>query len=232
MAEILGFLSGTGILALVGALIVAFLGQMGWVRRDTARLWGRSAVMVCGAGALYFGCALVFGLSVYGKIEGALTLDAVFRGPYLRSMLAALESPQGVGPVSTVFAWLGFALGKVLFGQFVFCGIALAWLMTVTGLFLLQLRLRTIADGSTARDAAFLLLCLPGSVFFSAAGGRAVVPADLRGGLLPVRKPNQKLEDPPVALCLRRGAGPVRGAVRRGGDWPGGRQAGVREGKR
>lgn len=166
MAEILGFLSGTGILALVGALIVAFLGQMGWVRRDTARLWGRSAVMVCGAGALYFGCALVFGLSVYGKIEGALTLDAVFRGPYLRSMLAALESPQGVGPVSTVFAWLGFALGKVLFGQFVFCGIALAWLMTVTGLFLLQLRLWTIANGSTARDAAFLLLCLPGSVFF------------------------------------------------------------------
>ena len=166
MAELLGFLSGAGMLALVGALIVAFLEQMGWVSRGVGRLWGRSAVMVCGAGALYFGCALVFGLSVYGKIEGALTLDAVFRGPYLRSMLSALENPQGVGPVSTVFAWLGFALGKVFFGQFVFCGIALAWLMTVTGLFLLQMRLRTIADGPTARDAAFLLLCLPGGVFF------------------------------------------------------------------
>ena len=166
MAEILGFMAGAGMLALVGALIVVFLRQMGWVSRDAARLWGRCAVLVCGAGALYAGTALVYYLAVYGKLEGELTLDVVFRSPYLRAMLSALESPQGVGPISTVFAWLGFALGKVFFGQFVFCGIVLAWGMTMTSLFLMQLRLRKIADGLTARDAAFLLLCLPGSVFF------------------------------------------------------------------
>ena len=40
------------------------------------------------------------------------------------------------------------------------------FLDSLTILFLMQLRLRKIVDGSTARDAAFLLLCLPGSVFF------------------------------------------------------------------
>ena len=174
MAEILGFLAGAGMLALVGALIAVFLRQMGWISRATAHLLGRSAGMVCGAGALYLGTALIFELAVYGRIEGELTLDTVFHGPYVRSMLSALEEPRGVGPVSAVFAWLGFALGKVFFGQFVFCGIVLAWLMTMGSLFLLQLRLRIIADDTQARDAAFLLLCLPGSVFFLLPGAAPV----------------------------------------------------------
>ena len=166
MAEILGFLAGIGMLALIGELIVVFLRQMGWISRGTVRLLGRSAGMVCGAGALYLGTAIIFELAVYGRLEGELTLDTVFHGPYVRAMLSALKEPQGVGPVSMVFAWLGFAFGKVLFGQFAFCGIVLAWLMTMSSLFLFQLRLRKIADDSIARDAAFLLLCLPGSVFF------------------------------------------------------------------
>ncbi len=166
MAETLGFIAGAGMLALVGTLIAAFLRQMGWISRGTVRLLARSAGMVCGAGALYLGTALVFELSVYGRLEGGLTLDALFHGPYLRAMLSALESPGGVGPLSLAFAALGFVLGKALFGQYVFCGVCLAWGMTAASLFLLQLRLRKIADDPTARDAAFLMLCLPGSVFF------------------------------------------------------------------
>ena len=165
MAELLGFVAGAGMIAFIGVLIVAFLLQMGWVTRDAAKLLGRSAVMVCGAGTLYLGIALVFELAVYGKIENGVTLDAAFHGPYIRAVLAALENPQGVGPVSMAFAAIGFVLGKVFFGQYVFCGLVLAWGMTIASLFLLQLRLRKIADDPTARDAAFLLLCLPGSVF-------------------------------------------------------------------
>ena len=39
MAEILGFLAGAGMLALVGALIAVFLRQMGWISRATFRSW-------------------------------------------------------------------------------------------------------------------------------------------------------------------------------------------------
>ncbi len=166
MAEILGFLAGAGMLALVGALIAVFLRQMGWISSGTAHLLSRSAGMVCGAGVLYLGTALIFVLAVYGRIEEELTLDTVFHGPYIRSMLSALEEPRGVGPVSAVFAWLGHVFGKVFFEEFMFCGIVLAWVMTMGSLFLFQLRLRMIADDTQARDAAFLLLCLPGSVFF------------------------------------------------------------------
>ena len=165
MAEILGFLSGVGMLAFIGALIVAFLLQMGWVPRDAPKLLGRSAAMVCGIGTLYLGTALLFELAVYGKLENGVTLDAVFHGPYMRLMLAALENPQGVGIVSMAFAALGFVMGKLCFGQYAFCGLVLAWGMTIASLFLLQLRLRKMTDDPTLRDAAFLLLCLPGSVF-------------------------------------------------------------------
>ena len=166
MAEILGFLAGVGMIALVAALVVLFLGQMGWMRRDAALLLGRSAVMTVSVGLLYLGLALVFDLSVYGEFEDEFSLDAIFRGPYMRAMLSALEEPTGVGPLSMVFAWLCFLLGKLLFGQYAFCGICLAWGITAASLFLVQLRMRKIAGDQTARDGAFLLLCLPGSVFF------------------------------------------------------------------
>ena len=72
MAEILGFLAGIGMLALIGELIVVFLRQMGWISRGTVRLLGRSAGMVCGAGALYLGTAIIFELAVYGCVSGWL----------------------------------------------------------------------------------------------------------------------------------------------------------------
>lgn len=166
MAELLGFLAGGAMLALVGALVIAFLRQMGWLRRDESLLLGRTAGMVCGAGVMYLAMALLCRLAVFGKIEGAISLDLLFRGPYMSRMLPALGNPTGVGPVSLAFAWLSRLAGGLLFGQYEFCGIALAWCMTIASLFLVQMRIGKLADGQRARDAAFLLLCLPGSVFF------------------------------------------------------------------
>ena len=166
MAEILGFFAGMGMLALVGALIVLFLREMGWMTRDGARLLGRSATMACGAGSMYLLLALLYHMAIYGKLEGALELGVLFHGPYLNAMLSALIQPSGVGAISLAFAWLGRALGGALFYQPIFCGLALAWGMTAASLFLLQTRLRTMTHDAIANDAAFLLLCLPGSVFF------------------------------------------------------------------
>ncbi len=166
MADLLGFLAGTGMLALVGTLVITFLRQMGWLRKDTSLLLKRSAGMACGAGVMYLALALLCRLAAYGEIKEALSLGILFRGPYMTRMLPALGNPAGVGPVSLVFAWLSRLAGGLLFGQFEFCGIALAWCMTAASLFLVQKRIGKLADGQTARDAAFLLLCLPGSVFF------------------------------------------------------------------
>ncbi|MBQ7655193.1 MAG: hypothetical protein IJS41_01650 [Clostridia bacterium] len=166
MGDIFGFLAGGGMVALVAALIVAFLRQMGWMKPDAARLLGGSALMTCCAGIIYLMAALLFHLAVYGSIENEMDLSALFHGPYMRTLLPALSGPEGVGPVSAVFAWLAYALGSVLFGQYEFSGMLLAWTMTGAALFLFQRRFQKITDGKTARDAAFLLLCLPGGVFF------------------------------------------------------------------
>ena len=166
MADILGFLAGTGMAALVGTLIVVFLRQMSWMRQDAARLLGRSAALVGAAGAVYLLLAMLNRLALYGKIEGDIGLAALFRGPYMTRMLAALIDPAEVGPVSLAFAWISHLLGRALFGQFVFSGLLLAWLMTGAGIYLIQLRFEKITDAKTARDTALLLLFLPGGVFF------------------------------------------------------------------
>ena len=166
MAEILGFLAGCGMVALVGALVVVFLRQMGWLRQNMIRLLGRSAALIGTAGGSYLLLALLTRLALYGKIEGPLELGTLFCGPYLTRILTALYNPAEIGPVSLCFAWAGHVLGSVLFGQYVFSGILLAWTMAAASLYLIQLRVQKITDDSTARDIALLLLFLPGSVFF------------------------------------------------------------------
>ena len=165
MAEILGFLAGAGMIALVGALAVAFLLRMNWIRSDTARLIQRSAGLTAAAGFVYLAFALLSHLAIYGKIEGALGLGTLFRGPYMTRMLTALIIPAEADPFSLAFAWIGHLLGSALFGQYVLGGLLLAWLTTAASLYLIQLRLRKTADDRTALDAAMLLLFLPGGVF-------------------------------------------------------------------
>ena len=166
MADILGFLASCGMIALVFVLAALFLRQMGWIRENTIRLLGRCSVMTCTAGILYLALTLLFQLTIYGKIESGLTLNVLFRGPYMNSMLAALNFPRGVGPISLLFATLSYAVASLLFGQQTFCGVCLAWVMTSVSLCLIQSRFQAIADDKAARDVSFLLLCLPGSLFF------------------------------------------------------------------
>ena len=166
MADIFGFLAGGGMTALVLILVALFLKQMGWMRENTLCLFGRCAVMSCMAGVMYLSLALLYHLSIYGKLEGSLTLNALFRGPYMSGMLEAVRAPGSVGPISLIFAALSFLMGSLLFGQYTFCGVCLAWVMTSFSLCLIQARIREMADEKTALDASFLLLCLPGSLFF------------------------------------------------------------------
>ena len=86
-----------------------------------------------------------------------------------------LSEKLGAPLDSMVFAWLSFLAGSVLFGQYEFCGICLAWCMTAASLFLVQKRFRSLADDKTARDMAFLLLCLPGGVFLMLPGWAPVL---------------------------------------------------------
>lgn len=174
MAELLGFLAGAGMIALVSVLVVAFLRQMGWIQRDAVRLLSHSAALVCLAGAAYLLLALLCRLATYGKIEGKLQLFSLFHGAYMSRMLPALGNPAGVGPVSLAFAWLSHLLGRVLFGQYTFAGVLLAWGIAAASLYLTQLRLRKLTDDKTARDIVFLLLFLPGSVFFLLPGAAPV----------------------------------------------------------
>ncbi len=175
MAENLGFLAGCGMLALIGTLVVSFLRQMGWLSRDTSLLLGRSAAMTCAAGLLYFLLALLSFLAVYGKIESQVNLSVLFRGSGMSRMISALYHPETASLDSAAFAWLSFLAGSVLFGQYEFCGICLAWCLTAASLFLVQKRFRSLADDKTARDMAFLLLCLPGGVFLMLPGWAPVL---------------------------------------------------------
>ena len=145
--------------------------------------------------------ALLGRLAVFGKIEGAISLDLLFRGPYMSRMLPALGNPTGVGPVSLAFAWVSKLAGGLLFGQYEFCGIALAWCMTIASLFLVQKRIGKLADGQRARDAAFLLLCLPGSVFFLLPGWApiALLGCAIAFSLLGKRLHGWKIRLSPVA---------------------------------
>lgn len=166
MADILGFLAGCGMVALVFSLAAVFLRQMSWIRESTLRMLGRCVVMTGSVGLLNLSLALLFQFSIYGKIENTLTLNLLFHGPYMNSMLAALSAPGGVGPISLLFAALSFSMGSLLFGQYAFCGLCLAWAMTSVSVCLIQARIRKKNDEKTAQDVAFLLLCLPGSLFF------------------------------------------------------------------
>ncbi len=163
MAETLGFLAGCGMLALVGWLFVSFLLEMRWISWERTRLIGRTALMTCGAGVLYLLVAAVHFLTVYQtNLAG---LSDLFRGPYMTGVFQALTTPRGVDACSLVFVGLAHGLGAVLFRQFELSGLWLAWVLTGAGLYLIQLRLEKKLGEKTAFDLAFLLLCLPGSVF-------------------------------------------------------------------
>ena len=165
MGGLLGALAGGGMLLLIGALIVRFLLEMGWMRRETGRTLLRVTGMTGGAGAVYLLAAFLIRRTLFGAPDSPAQVDQVFVGPYEQAMFAALEQLPPRGGPGALFAFLGHALGALLFGQYRLGGMALAFLLTDAGAWLLCTRLCGRWGREYAERAVFGLLCLPGAVF-------------------------------------------------------------------
>lgn len=166
MSWAVGALGGVGMLALIGLLILAFLRKAGLLKGETVRTMLRCACMTALVGAGYFLFALLIRFTVYGAFEAGQDIGQALGGPYFHEALNALSAPAFSYPVTGVFAAVAHFLGGILFRQYRLTGFALAYLMTTAALWLLTVRLKTIWNEQAAENAAFLLLCLPGSAFF------------------------------------------------------------------
>ena len=182
VAGFLGFLAGLGMVALVAALILRFLRQMGLLKSAQVRLIARCLGGTAAAGTLYLLFAMVYVRVTRGALVGLLDLGGLFQGPYLRRMMLALSQPEALDPVSSLFAFLGRTLGKAFFGQSALTGLLLAWGLSAAGLGLIQARLTSLTGKENSAQHAFLLLCLPGSVFFLLPGWPCLML--FAGGLL------------------------------------------------
>ena len=166
MGDFWGALAGIGMLALIGALFVRFLREMGWMRRETARMLLRVTAGTGGVFAVLMLAAFLIRRTLYGAPASLFQVGQIFTGPAVQRMLDALEHfPGSVGPIGFLFACLGRALGTLLFGQYRLGGMVLAFLMTDAGACLLYAPLSARWSPAYAGRAVFLLLCLPGSVF-------------------------------------------------------------------
>lgn len=166
MGGFLGALAGGGMLLLIGALLFTFLQRIGAMGKGQLRRLGVAAGMTLGAGMLYW---LLGGLFYAVLREPAAELSdirQIFRGAGLDKMYAALESPSYYGVLSGLFAYLGHGLGRLLFGRYLLGGVSLAAGMTLAAVCLVMSRLSAILGEERGRDGAFLLLCLPGAVYF------------------------------------------------------------------
>ena len=123
-------------------------------------------------------------------------------------MYRLLEAPAWQGILTGAFAYLGHGLGSLVFGQHLLGGEALAFLCAFFGTLLIRLRLEGMIGEKGGEQGAFLMLCLPLSVFlflpgwgplayllgaggFFLAGKRLprrewALPSGLYGGLLAV----------------------------------------------
>lgn len=166
MSEVLGVLAGSGMLLLVFVLVVAFLRQIGLLTEEKCRQLGRISLMVSLCGLFYWGLGALICQVLYESLDSAAKIRQIFGTPYLQRMYDALETPVWIGPLSTPFVFLGYITGKILFGQFLLGGLCWAFLLTLLGVWLFYRRLSVLQGKKMAEDAAFLLLCLPGSVYF------------------------------------------------------------------
>lgn len=174
MGDFLGLLAGCGMLILIGVLIVAFLRQIGVLRPKTCGIVGESALTVLAIGCAYWAVGALINQIKFNNLDSIAHMEAFFRGEYAQRMFRALSQPEWVGPLSGLSAWAGHLLGKVLFGNSILGGLMFSWFLTFLGVVLLRLRLTAVWDEKTAKDAVFLLLCLPGAVFFYLPGWLSV----------------------------------------------------------
>ena len=165
MGEWLGMLAGGGMLALIAALVLTFLRQIGVLSAQQFR-----SVAVIGALTVFAGLSyLAFGALIHqvtqGDISSIASYSEYYRIPYLQQMYEHLRSPEYSGLFYGLFVYAGHALGVLLLGEYLSGGLLLAWLACWAGTCLLYFRLESFFVQASARQIAMTALLLPGSVF-------------------------------------------------------------------
>ena len=166
MGGFLGAIAGVGMLVLIGALFFTFLHQTGAVNRKQMQRLGVAACMTLGTGMIYWLLGGLFYGVGFEPVAGIAEINAIFRTAGLEKMYSALEKPHFFGFFSGIFAFLGHGLGKILFECYLLAGVVLANVMTITANCLLLSRLEKMIGKMAAEKCVFLLLCLPGALFF------------------------------------------------------------------
>ena len=166
MSGWLGALAGGGMLILICVLVFAFLRQIGRVGQGFAQTAGRVAAAVLSAGVVFFGLGALLQQVIFQNLESAADYPVYFHTEYLSRVYEAVQEPRWLGPLTGVFVFAAHGLGRVLFEQVTLASIVLSWGMTMIAAGLVFCRLRGIWPSRAAWRGVFLLLCLPGSVFF------------------------------------------------------------------
>lgn len=166
MAEFLGFAASAGMLSLIGCLIALFLKEAGALRARTVQTLLHCFLMAAGVGTAYFLTAALICHMSRQEIASPALISRIFSGQKTQRVFSALSEPAWTGPLSGPFVYIAHLLGKVLFGQYELAGLALAFTLTVIGLTLITVRLGALLGALAAKELSFLLLCLPGGVFF------------------------------------------------------------------
>lgn len=164
MAELIGTLGSAGMIALIGALILLFLWQIGALRRDSVRAAIRICLWTACAGAGYVLFMLLCRRTVF--LDQTQDVLRAMGGGYLRDALDGLEKPEFTRPLTGLMSWAGHGIGKVVFGQYRLGGFLLSFLCTAGAALLFYVRLKKLFGEQAAEDGCFLLLCDPCAVFF------------------------------------------------------------------
>lgn len=166
MGGLLGLLAGCGMLMLIGVLLLRFLQSVRLLSRENVRQIVRCFGTTVAAGSIYLLCGLLLRQAVYLDVSDAADYKAYFHSPYLDGVYQALERPASIGPATDLFLLIARAAGTLLFSQPLSGGLLTAWGMTGLSVCLVFFRVRKLYGAEAGRDAAFLLLCLPGAIFF------------------------------------------------------------------
>lgn len=165
MNELLGFLAGAGMLVLIAVLFFAFLRQIGAVSGETARFLMQVAAIALFAGLVYFSAGALLFQTITGKLSSAADYPAYFHSAYLKNIYERIQNPSWSGVFTGFFVYLAHLFGKILFGQYQFAALALAWGMSCGALWLIGCRIRTLCGQHTAEQGTVLLAAMPGGVF-------------------------------------------------------------------
>ena len=148
-------LSSAAMLVFLLALLLAVLERVGVVRRQTALSLLKTVLICVGFALTYDGTArLIFSLMY--ETDGAPGIRELYGVKWLTPYFEGAETGSGLINLP------GYALGKLLFGEYLMGGAVFSTLLTVTALQLTYLRLRSRFDERTARIGQAFVLTLPG----------------------------------------------------------------------